>query len=325
MNLPLRARLLGMLQARNPSMSAASTPVDRFPELRAKLTPQPRWPMTLVSGRMARTVRIDGVSADLAGREVPIRRYTPNSGGTELRPVVVDFHSGGFSIGTPALRDWFNSHLAERTGAIVASVDYRLAPEHPFPCAYDDSVDATVWVAENAHRWGGNPQRMALLGDSAGANLAAGVALATTQQPGMPTIRTQVLAYGAFDFVDDYPSAREFAHEIFLNEEDSNAMIGHYLGETDRGDVRVSPLRADDLSGLPPALVITAEHDMLRDQSVAYADALRDAGVSARCTMYPRTAHGFLSCPGLYPAAIHALADVSDHLRYMLADRSVQR
>ncbi|MFE4667513.1 alpha/beta hydrolase [Streptomyces sp. NPDC056716] len=317
MRIPLRARLLTAPQRRSAAYRIEGRTPQEIPALRRRLTVPERGPATLLTGRPPRSVRVDWIEADLPGRRLRVRRYRPLRETTAPRPLLVDFHGGGFVIGAPGLKDWFNGALAARLDAVLVSVDYRLAPEHRFPAAYDDAVDALRWAARGAPRWGADPGRTAVLGDSAGANLAAGAALESAGGDG-PPLRAQVLLYPAVDLVGDYPSATEHAHSLMLTTAESETFLAHYLDHRDRADARASPLLAADHRGLPPAVIIAAEHDPLRDQSAAYAEVLRAAGVPVRQTTYAGAAHGFLSAPGLFPTAVHALTEVTDSLRRLL-------
>ncbi len=208
---------------------------------------------------------------------VPVRVYRPSEA-TGL-PVVVWFHGGGWVIGGLDSHDHLCRLLCDDAGCVVVSVDYRLAPEHPFPAAVEDCVAAYGWVAANATEVGGDPGRVAVGGDSAGGNLAAVVAL-TRRDAGDPPPRAQVLVYPVTDHEFDSPSMHENATGYFLEREHMRWFFGHYLRTpADADDWRVSPLRAPDLSGVAPAIVVTAEYDPLRDQGEAYGARLRAAGV----------------------------------------------
>jgi acetyl esterase len=211
MKIPLRARILTAPQRRSPAFSIIGKAPGDIPELRRKLTVPAHGPATLLTGRVPKSVTVDEIVASLPGRQLPVRRYRPRHRSDARRPVIVDFHGGGFVIGDPRLKDWFNGELAARLDALVISVDYRLAPEHQFPAAYDDAIDSANWAAAHAGEWDGDPGRIAVLGDSAGANLAAGVALAAAAGAA-PPLRAQVLLYPGVDFVSTYPSAVENAN-----------------------------------------------------------------------------------------------------------------
>jgi len=228
------------------------------------------------------------------GGQIPVRIYTPE--GSEPFPVLVFFHGGGFVIGSIELYDEFCRELANGAGCMVVSVDYRLAPEHKFPAAVEDCYAATEWVAENAKAIGGNPALIAVGGDSAGGNLSAVVAQ-MARDKGTPPLVFQLLIYPATDFVHETQSSRENTG-YFLTKDDMAWFSSLYLrSETDGSNPQASPLLAEDLSGLPPALVITAEFDPLRDEGEAYAERLRQAGVDTVCTRYKGMIHGFLGFP----------------------------
>ncbi|MDV8070685.1 alpha/beta hydrolase [Rhodococcus sp. IEGM 1366] len=319
MRIPRRARLMARIQQLSTKSSVVGKSPAQIPALRERLAIEPNWATKLVVGELSRDVFVDELYAELPGRQLRIRRYTPIVPTQAPRPVIVDFHGGGYVIGQPELKDWFNSQLAHRTDAIVVSVDYRLAPEHPFPAAYDDAIESYRWVVQNARGWDGDPERIVVMGDSAGGSLAAGVAIATSHQLAVPAPRAQVLLYPATDLETEYPSAIEQATAPFLSVEESDAYLDLYCSRADRSNSSISPINAADLSYVAPAVIVTAEYDPLRDQGVAYGAALTAAGVRNRTTTYPGTAHGFISTPGLYPAAIHALREIVDELTDLLA------
>jgi acetyl esterase len=199
------------------------------------------------------------------------------------------------------------------------SVDYRLAPEHPFPAGFEDCLAATRWVGEHIDFLGGDPDRIVVGGDSAGANFAATVALATRETG--PTLAAQFLVYPGVDFVDgsDYPSREENAEGYLLTAEDMAWFRESYLpAGTDLNDPRASPIRAADLSGAPPAVIGTAEFDPLRDEGEAYAKALADAGVEVRLQRYDGMIHGFYGLGVHSVAAAAAVADLNNSLRDLL-------
>lgn len=227
--------------------------------------------------------------------QIPVRFYTPQ--GQAPFPVLVFFHGGGFVIGSIELYDEFCRALTNGAGCIVMSVGYRLAPEHKFPAAVEDCYAATKWVAVNAKAIDGDAMRIAAGGDSAGGNLAAVVALMARDKGTVPLV-LQLLMYPTTNFAHDTLSAQENADDYFLTIDDMFWFRSLYLSsDADRNNPYASPLRAQDLHGLPPALVITAEYDPLRDEGEAYATRLRGAGVTVVCTRYNGMIHGFLSLP----------------------------
>jgi acetyl esterase len=234
---------------------------------------------------------IDGPGGDLA-----LRIYRPEGAGEGPLPAVVFFHGGGHVLGSLDTHDLVARNLCADSGAVVVNVDYRLAPEHKFPAAPEDSYAATRWVAENAGELGIDPARIAVGGDSAGGNLAAVVAL-MGREAGGPDICFQLLVYPVVDYACDTPSYAEWADGAgILTARGMEWFRDHYLrGPADRTDWRAAPLRAADLSNLPPALVITAECDVLHDEGVALAGALAAAGTAVEHREYPGMMHGFYS------------------------------
>ena len=235
----------------------------------------------------------------------PGHRGPGGSGGSGTRPLVVYFHGGGFVLGELRMGDWLCSQVASNVGAVVVSVDYRLAPRHRFPAAVDDCYAALLWAAENAGSLGaGGP--VAVMGESAGGNLSAVVCLLARDRGG-PAISHQVLIYPATDMTVEAPAT---ATTPFLTAPEMHAYREHYLADADPRDTRLSPMLAEDHSKLPPALILVGEHDPLRDGGVRYAAALRAAGVPVRLTEYVGMPHGFLNFPGLCRWAPQALAEI---------------
>lgn len=223
--------------------------------------------------------------------DIPVRIYTPKGSGPF--PILVYFHGGGWVMGNLDVVHGPCTVLANRAHAVVVSVDYRLAPEHKFPAAVDDCYAATKWAADNAAIINGDPERIAVGGDSAGGNLAAVVSVMARDQ-GSPTLMYQLLLYPATDFNFDTLSYQENGDDYFLTTDMMKWFFGHYLNNDDEGrDWRVSPLRLADTTGLPPALVITAEYDPLRDEGEAYAALLVKGGTTVMTERYPGQIHAF--------------------------------
>ncbi|WP_336924152.1 alpha/beta hydrolase [Aquipuribacter sp. SD81] len=250
----------------------------------------------------------------------------PVAAGTRL-PVVVHIHGGGWVLGGVDDTPWWVAALARAVPAVVVSVDYRLAPEHPFPAGADDCLAAVRWCARHPEHVGSGTlvrtDRVGLAGDSAGANLCAVTSARLRDEPraGDPVVAAQVLVYPALDATLASPSVARNAHAPFLSLADMRAFVAHYLDGTGTApqDPLVSPLHVADLAGLPPTTVLTAEHDPLHDEGVAYAQRLRAAGVPVRHTDYPGAVHGFLSTAGLgRTRARHALDEVAAALRQEL-------
>jgi acetyl esterase len=240
---------------------------------------------------------------------IPVRIYKP--GGRQPLPGLVFFHGGGWARGSLQTHDRLCRALANGAGCIVVSVDYRMAPEHTFPAAFDDSLAATRWVGEHAAELGIAPDRLAVGGDSAGGNLAAAVALAIRDEGG-PRLVHQLLIYPVTDHNFDTPSYVENAEGFMLTREAMRFYWRLYLGtEAKADDDRASPLRARDFSNLPPALVITAEFDPLRDEGRAYADRLRAAGNRVVYREYSGMVHGFMTSAGVLDAGKQAIREAS--------------
>jgi acetyl esterase/lipase len=253
-----------------------------------------RW---IVTGRPAHDVDVDHRHLPGPDGELRIRRYR-RRGAPSGAPLLVHFHGGGWTLGTLESGDWLCSHVAARTGAVVASVEYRLAPQHPYPAAREDCAAATSWLVRHAEDLGADAARVGVMGDSAGGNLAAVVAL-VARDAGGPDLGLQVLIYPGTDLTLSSPSIEAKADAPILTRADIAAFTRHYLGEGDPKDPYVSPLHASTHAGLPPALVQTAEHDPLLDDGRRYAEALEDAGVAVRYTEYVGVPHGWISFPGV--------------------------
>jgi len=258
----------------------------------------------------------DVVDREVAGPAgpVPVRIYTPQAEGPH--PAVVFFHGGGWVIGNLDTHDGTARKLANAAGAVVVSVDYRLAPEHPYPAAAEDCYAATCWVAEHGPaELSMAPGRLAVAGDSAGGNLAAVVALMARDRGG-PALAFQLLVYPVTDPDFERASYRENAEGYLLTRDVMQWFWDQYVPEsTRRHDPYAAPLRAPDLSGLPPALVVTAEYDPLRDEGEAYARRLEEAGVRVRCRHYPGMIHGFLSFADVVDQGKEAVAEAGTALR----------
>jgi len=247
---------------------------------------------------------------------IPARIYTPNTlrQNNALAPCLVFFHGGGWVIGNLETHDVVCRKLAHEGELKVISVDYRLAPEHRFPAAVDDAIAATKWIAANAAQLGIDASRLIVGGDSAGGNLATVVALAARDSGG-PKLAGQVLVYPATDFSRSHPSHREPETSILL----THSVIGwfgdHYMGDADRNDWRASPARVRSLSGLPPAYVLTAGADPLRDEGDEYAARLKDAGVAVTYKHFPGQFHGFFTMGKLLNQANVAVTEIAGWLK----------
>ncbi len=250
--------------------------------------------------------------------DIPVRIYTPE--GTGPFPVLVYFHGGGWTIGSLNRYDGVCRALTNGASCIVVSVDYRLAPEHKFPAAVEDAYAATEWVAQHASEIGGYSEHIAVGGDSAGGNLAAVVSHMARDKSG-PKIVYQLLIYPATDyFIPGTASIRENAEGYFLTYADMVWFWNNYAkSEEDAHNPLMAPLRAKDFHNLPPALVITAEYDPLRDEGEIYAAKLQEAGVAVTSTRYNGMIHGFFSLAGIMDQGKVAIAEAAAALRTAFA------
>jgi acetyl esterase len=258
------------------------------------------------------------------GGDIPVRVYRAGAGPAAARPLVLYFHGGGFVLGALRMGDWMCGNVAAQVGAVVVSVDYRLAPTHPFPAAVEDCYAALSWAAANAAELGAAGP-IGVMGESAGGNLSAVVSLAARDRGG-PAIAHQALLYPATDMSDSgtaVASARASKNAAFVHADEIEAYHRMYLSSAeDASNPLASPILAGSLEGLPPALVIVGEHDPLRRDGTRYAEALKAAGVPVRFTMYLGMPHGFLNFPGLCRSAPQALAELLAEQQAALAPAS---
>lgn len=254
--------------------------------------------------------------------EIPVRVYWPRPVGTgEPLPVVLHYHGGGYLAGDLDSHDRIARWYCRHADAIVISVDYRLAPEHRFPAAVEDAYAALLWSAEHALEIGAEGERIAVTGDSAGGNLSAVVCQLAAARGG-PDVAFQALVYPTVDLDPDadYASRREFAEGYFLTARDIDWITGLYFEDVaaQARDPRASPIRAASLAGLPPALVVTAGCDPMRDEARAYAERLAAEGVAVEYRCFDGAIHGFLCFAGVLDVGREALALVADRLRQAL-------
>jgi acetyl esterase len=247
-----------------------------------------------------------------------IRHYAPQSAaGDAPAPLTVYLHGGGFVIGDLDTHDEPSRMLCRHARVHVLSVEYRLAPEHPFPAAVDDARSAFAWARAQAASLGADPRLVAIGGDSAGANLATVVSQVMSRDPQAPA--AQLLIYPATDIVTERRSHQLFGEGFFLTKADCEAFFRCYTGGGARDkNPRLSPLLSDDLSKLPPALIVTAGFDPLRDEGDAYADALDKAGTPVRVHRFPGLGHGFIHMTGVCPAARGAMLSLARTWRTLL-------
>lgn len=250
--------------------------------------------------------------------EIPVRIYTPVAAGSDALPVLVYFHGGGWVIGDLETHDALCRTFANEAGVKVVAVDYRLAPEHVFPAAVDDCYAAVKWVEENGGAIGIDVTRIAVAGDSAGGNLAAVVSQIAKAEKG-PKIAFQLLIYPVTDTDVDTGSYKANAEGYLLERDGMIWFFDHYLKGADRNDPRVAPLKAESLSGLPQAYVVTAGFDPLRDEGRAYADALKAAGVKTEHVNYDGMVHGFFNQQAVFDVGREAVKVAAKALKDALA------
>lgn len=290
--------------------------------------PDPPPPLSAIAqafrGRRAAPAPLPAFDGTIEQRSVPVRwgslparLYRPKSA-AGCPPVVAFFHGGGFVTGDLDSHEGLCRELAAASQTLVLAVDYRLAPEHPFPAALEDAYDATSWLAGAAAGLGADPGRLAVAGDSAGANLATGVAMLAKRQGG-PSIAFQLLLYPKLDFVNEYPSHAE-NREVGIPQAMSQFFDTCYLPDrARRADPLASPVLAADLAGMPPGVIVSADADTLRDEAEAYGQALRLAGVPTATLRAIGQLHGFASMIDAVPSALlitrSAAAVMGDTLR----------
>lgn len=294
--------LLGQL-AENPGPKLSDLPA---PEARAMYTAMG----SLLDQQDVAIGKTEDMSIPGPGGDIPIRVYSPVAGGGSALPCLVFFHGGGFVIGSLDTHDALCRTLSNEAGVRVVAVDYRLAPEHRYPAAAEDCYAATRWVEANAGALDIDPNAIAVAGDSAGGNLAAVVSLMARAKKG-PQIAFQLLIYPVADMTgsEKWPSRQERAEGYFLETVTMEWFEDNYFGDNDAGrsEETGSPLSAVDLSNLPPAYVITAGFDPLRDEGKALADALSAAGTKVEYIDYPSMVHGFFNMQAVLDVARDAV------------------
>ena len=249
----------------------------------------------LGNGKLAAGVRKSIVHINTGENTVPCVLYAPAGEGPF--PILVWIHGGCWLVGRPDHSERETSYIAREANVLVVSVDYRLAPEHPFPAGLNDCFDVTTWLAQHGAEWGGDPTRISVGGSSAGGNLAAAVALRARDEGGV-NLRRQILRVPITDALktDEWPSYRLAGEDYVLGKRGMSEAFELYAPEEkDRHHPWVSPLYADDLARLPPTLITTAELDPLRDQGEAYAQRLREHNIPVTVQRFPRTIHDFIA------------------------------
>jgi acetyl esterase len=273
--------------------------------------------MRALAGDAVPVAQVEDIEIAGLGGPLKLRIYTPDAVGSP-HPCLLFFHGGGFVICDLDTHDNICRALAAGSRAVVIAVDYRLAPEHKFPAAVEDCEAATRWVAANSARLKIDPSLIAVGGDSAGGNLATVVARRLRDSDG-PSLALQILIYPVTDVrISDTPSMSEFSEDNFLTRPAMQWFMAHYLNQPlEASHPDASPLLAQDLKGLPPALVITAECDPLCSEGQAYAERLKEAAVPVNYICYPGMIHAFVSMRAAFPQSQQAIAEMASALRAM--------
>lgn len=248
------------------------------------------------------------------GGPLRIRVYTPRGPHEGPRPLTTYYHGGGMSVGSLEQYDALCQRLSQRSGVIVVAVDYRLTPEHRFPQPLDDAYAGLVWAHDNAEALGGDPHRLAVSGDSAGGNLAAVVAQKARDEAGPPLV-FQLLIYPAVGYGGHSRSVELFSHGYLFATGELDMAIADYADPAQLTDPRVFPILAKSFKGLPPAFVVSAEYEVMRDDIEDYAGRLRAAGVPVELKRYPGMIHPFLSMAGVIEQGRVAIDEAADQLR----------
>lgn len=294
---------------------SSSKPLEQLSldELReASVKPVPPFMERILAGERIALPQI--IQDQITGRHgaIPIRLYYPSSA-THL-PLILFFHGGGWVYGNLQTHDRLCRRIARDTGAIVLAVKYRLAPFYKYPTALEDCYDTVCWAIENASYLRANPGQVIVMGDSAGGNLATAVCLMARDQ-GYPSITQQILIYPVTSGKLDQPSVEQYGDAPILTKKRMECFVQYYArNETDLLQSYFSPLLSEDLSHLPPALVITAEYDLLHDQGQNYAQRLQETGVPVTFIDYPEMVHGFLSFPTFCRAALPAFTQIASFM-----------
>lgn len=256
-------------------------------------------------------------TASGSGGQIPVRILSPKNA---ARAIIAYFHGGGWVMGDLEEFDTLGRKLVAATGAAVVLVDYRLAPEHPYPAAVEDAWAALRWIDQRGEQIAGSAVPLIVSGDSAGGNLAAVVAQ-RAQREGGPTISLQVLIYPVTDADLNTPSYLDEANQLMVSRDTMTWFWDHYLPDAAvRANPDASPLQAADLADLSPAVVLTAEHDVLRDEGEAYAERLRAAGVTVYHRRFPGQMHGFFTLVGILPGSDAGLTYVAEQIEKHLPE-----
>jgi len=305
---PQAQKVVDALAALNLKPFKDSTPAEARESMRSR---------TAALGPFEEVAAVTDHRVPVAGGEITVRVYKP--AGIGPHPVLVFYHGGGWVIGDLYTHDGICRAMVNAAGCAVASVDYRLAPEFKYPVPVEDSYAGLLWVVANATRLGLDPARIAVGGDSAGGNLAAVMSLLARDRRG-PRLLLQILVYPVTNYDFGTASYRENATGFVLTTEDMRWFWRHYLSREEQGrEMMASPIQAKSLADLPPALVITAGCDPLRDEGEAYAARLRDAGVAVTLTRYPGMFHGFLRMTRILDQSRVLLDEIAGALKKALA------
>jgi acetyl esterase len=304
---PSAAAVMEAFRAANrPKYETMSAPEARDASRQGRAAVQPD-PPDLAS--------VQDIAVPSAEGAIPVRVYRPRALKSTPAPAFIFYHGGGWVICDLDSHDVVCRQIADQTGFMVFSVDYRLAPEHKFPAAAVDSIAATQWIVDNAAQFDIDTSRVFVGGDSAGGNLTAVVTLHARENRG-PKLAGQVLIYPATDMAMTHPSHRNPDTDVLLTNSLMRWFIDHYLGgKGDVDDWRASPARAKDLKGLPPAFLMTAGADPLHDEGVEYKDRLKAAGVEVTYSDYPGQFHGFWTMGKLIPEANKLSSEVAQWLK----------
>jgi acetyl esterase len=284
-----------------------------LPELRQQL----RVMVSLMDEPAPALPRIENIRIPGPAGEIPARVYAP-SAATTPRPAVAYFHGGGWVQGDLETHHGLCARLSKHAGVLVVAVDYRLAPEHKFPAAVEDCLAAYRWLRTKGRDVGADISRVAVAGDSAGGNLSAVVSQLAASS-GVPAPTCQVLIYPAVDFSLETSSHRELTDGHVIPRDRILWYMEQYLkSDADKSDLRASPLRAPSLEGQPPAMIVTAGFDPLRDEGRAYGDRLREAGVDVVYREYPGQIHAFVSLTKAIPQGMACTLEIAQYLRQRL-------
>lgn len=307
--MPLHSALEKLIDAR---LANARAPQWLLPIEEVRTSFRALWTPT-ITGAVVEVAGVEDKILDTVTGRVKARVFTPENDGPS--PIMMYFHGGGYVKGGVVEADAFCRRLAKTTRNVVVSVDYRLAPENPYPAALDDAHASTLWAYEHAASLGATQERFTVCGESAGGNLATVVCL-MAKSSGDVQIDHQILLQPVVDFTLSFPSINMPESECLVPREDLAWYYEQYYGaDNNLKEPKVSPIFADDLSNSPPALIITAEYDTLRDEAKAYADKLHNSGVETRYTCYDGMIHGFLQMAGLVEQAQAAINEISQTVR----------